>query len=453
MATVVIMPRNGQSVESCVITAWNKKVGDEVHVGDILFSYETDKSSFEEEAKVDGTLLAAFYEEYDDVPCLEEVCVIGTPGEDISMYGKKGGEEAAPAEEAPAAQDAAAAPAAPAQEAAPAAGIPADATGISPRARNTAARLHVDLSAVTPTGPNGRIIERDVLAAQKSTAAAVAAGSAAGLAGTGIGGRVTTADIASGNQPAAAEAPAAPAAEAAPAAPGSITYHDEKIQRMRQVIGKNMRASLQEIPQLTHMLSFDTSAMTAYRNQLKAAPEAMGLPKITYNDLMLFAVSRVLPHFAALNANTIDDKTMRFFDHVHLGMAVDTPRGLLVPTIFNADQKTLVEIAKESKELAKAAQEGTLNPDLMTGASFTVSNVGSMGVEYFTPVINPPQTGILGVGAIVDRIKVVDGQVVPYKAMGLSLTFDHAALDGALAAKFLNELKASLESFAAMLAY
>ena len=456
MATVVIMPRNGQSVESCVITAWNKKVGDEVHVGDVLFSYETDKSSFDEEAKVDGTLLAAFYGEYDDVPCLNEVCVIGTPGEDISMFGKNGGEEAAPAaEEAPAAE---AAPAAPeAAPEAPAAAAPAEGiAGVSPRARAAAEKLHVDLAAVIPSGPHGRIIERDILAAPKGTAAAAREGGMAGVEGTGIGGRVTTKDLEAAKAPAAAPAPAAtkapaPAAAAAPAAEGQ-GYHDEKIVRMRQIIGKSMKHSLNDIPQLTHMLSFDTAALTGYRKKLKAVPESMGLPKITYNDLMLFAVSRVIKAYPALNANTIDEKTMRFFDHVHLGMAVDTPRGLMVPTIFNADQKSLAQIAREAKDLAAQCQAGSISPDLLSGASFTISNVGTMGIEYFTPVINPPQTGILGVGGIIDKVKVVDGQLVPYKAMGLSLSFDHAAMDGALAAKFLKELKEALENFDALLA-
>jgi len=462
MATVVIMPRNGQSVESCVITAWNKKVGEEVHVGDILFSYETDKSSFEEEAKVDGTLLATFWEEMDDVPCLEEVCVIGNPGEDISMYGKKGGDAApaeAPAEQAAPAAEAPAPEEAPAAQAAPAATAQVSA-GVSPRARHTAERLHVDLAAVTPTGPNGRIIERDVLAAQKSTSAALANGSTAGITGTGIGGRVTLKDMeAAASAPAAAEQPAAPAAAAAETAGMSEAqaahvagFHDEKMARMRQVIGKSMRHSLNDIPQLTHMLSFDATEMIAYRNQLKAASETLGLPKITFNDLILFAVSRVVGKYDVINANTVDDKTMRFFDHVHLGMAVDTPRGLIVPTIFNADTKSLVQIAKEAKELASKTQEGSISPDYLSGASFTVSNVGSMGVEYFTPVINPPQTGILGVGGLTDRIKVVNGEIKAYKAMGLSFTFDHQAMDGALAAKFLKDLANSLENFSALLA-
>ncbi|MBR1780038.1 MAG: 2-oxo acid dehydrogenase subunit E2, partial [Oscillospiraceae bacterium] len=186
--------------------------------------------------------------------------------------------------------------------------------------------------------------------------------------------------------------------------------------------------------------------------QLKAAA-SMDLPNITYNDIILYAVSRVLKHHPSLNAHWLNEnECIRYFDHVHLGMAVDTPRGLLVPTIFNADTKSLAEISKEAKELAAAAQNGSIAPDLLTGASFTVSNLGSLDIEMFTPVINPPQTGILGVDCMVDRVRVTDGQISVYSAMGISLTYDHRALDGAPASRFLKDLKTSLEHFEALLA-
>lgn len=432
MATVVIMPRQGQSVESCVITSWAKKVGDPVHTGETLFSYETDKAAFDEEAKVDGTLLAVFYQEQDDVPCLSEVAVIGTPGEDISAFGPH-------ADVSPAAPETAQA-ATPAVAAAPMAvqlTAPTAAAGVSPRARVAAERLHVDLTGVPPTGPHGRILERDVLAAGRSTSAAVAAGSTAGIPGTGLGGRVTLADQ---------QAPAA----VAPETSSVLGYHDEKISHMRKIIADSMHNSLATMAQLTHHSSFDASSIIAYRKELKAA-ESLGLPGITYNDLILYAVSRVLKHHPVLNAHWMDDK-IRYFDHVHLGMAVDTPRGLLVPTIFNADTKSLAEIAKETKELAAAAQGGSISPDLLSGATFTVSNLGTLDIEMFTPVINPPQTGILGVDCMVDRVRMADGHISVYPAMGLSLTYDHRAMDGAPASRFLKELKTVLEHFSALLA-
>lgn len=431
MATAVIMPRQGQSVESCLISEWKKVVGDEVHTGDVLFTYETDKAMFEEAAKADGTLLATFCEEGDDIPCLETVAVIGAPGEDFSSLIPVGAGDAAPAGEtgtAPAAEM----PVAPA--------VTAAASGVSPRARNAAARLHVDLASMTPTGPHGRVLERDVLAGRKLTAAAaLEGGDLSGVAGTGVGGRIRTTDLA-----------ASAAATTTDAATGT-GYHDEKLSHLRKVIGTSMHRSLTEMAQLTHHSSFDATAMIAYRGQLKKAAETLGLPNITYNDIVLFAVSRVLPHHPSLNAHLLDDK-MRFFDHVHLGMAVDTPRGLLVPTIFNADTKSLSQIAAETKALAAAAQTGSISPDLLTGASFTVSNLGSLGVEAFTPVINPPQTGILGVDCMIDRVRRVDGQITVYPAMGISLTYDHRALDGAPASRFLKDVKEALENITALLA-
>ena len=437
MATAVIMPRFGQSVESCVITGWAKQVGETVHTGDTLFTYETDKASFDEEAKVDGTLLAVFFQEQDDVPCLETVAVIGEPGEDISSFAPGGAAETGSASP----ESASTAPAAPAAEAAPTPLPQVDAAGVSPRARAAAERLHVDLSHVAPSGPHGRIIERDVLSAQRATSAAFAAGGAADIQGTGLGGRVTLGDLAS-PQAAPQPSPAAPAAE----------YRDEKASHMRRIIAKSMHDSLAVMAQLTHHSSFDASAIIAYRRQLKSSGKE-SLAGITYNDIVLYAVSRVLKNHPVLNAHWLNEsETIRYFDHVHLGMAVDTPRGLLVPTLFNADTKSLAQISREAKELAAAAQSGSISPDLLKGATFTVSNLGTLDIELFTPVINPPQTGILGVDCMVDRVRSVDGQLSVYPAMGISLTYDHRAMDGAPASRFLKELKTALEQFTALLA-
>ena len=425
MATLVIMPRQGQSVESCVITAWEKKKGDKVAVEDILFTYETDKSSFEEKATVAGTLLEVFAEDGDDVPCLEPVCIIGEEGEDISALiaeAKKGEAE----EEAPAAaaveekkeetvkEEAVATSTAPVDE---------SNMKISPRARRLAERTDADLSRAVPTGPNGRIIERDVntlldKGMLKGTAAEVSTVAAAA--------------------PAAAPVAAASAAE----------YEDVKLPNIRKVIAKSMHASLSTMAQLTLNSSFDATQIMAYRASLKANAEKLGLPNITFNDMVLYAVAKTILAHKDLNAHYLDD-TMRYFKHCNLGMAVDTDRGLLVPTIMNADTLSLAELAAQAKAVAKGAQEGTIAPDLLRGASFTVSNLGAFGIESFTPVINPPQTGILGVDTISYRVKA-DGSTYP--AMGLSLTFDHRALDGAPAARFLKDLCSNLENFNILLA-
>ena len=430
MATIVIMPRQGQSVESCVITEWKKKKGDKVALKDVLFSYETDKSAFDEEAAVEGVLLETFCEDGDDVPCLNPVCIIGNEGEDISALiaeakAKLGGEEA-PAAPAAAEEKKEEAPAAAPVTAA----APASADGfvrISPRARNLAEKTGADISKAEPTGPMGRIIERDVNA----------------LIDKGI-------FVGAKTEAPAAEAPvAAPAAAAAPAA----EYEDVKMPNIRKVIAKAMHNSLSNMAQLTLNTSFDATEIMAFRAKVKAGGEAMGMNNITLNDVILYAVSRTLLKFKDLNANYLDDKEIiRYFSHVNLGVAVDTPRGLLVPVIPAAETLSLNEISAKAKDLANAAKAGSISPDQMSGGSFTVSNLGNMGIESFTPVINPPQTGILGVDTIMRRVKNVNGQDVFYDAMGLSLTFDHRVLDGSPAAKFLKELVFNLEHFSLLLA-
>lgn len=440
VATAVIMPKQGQSVESCIIAKWHKQKGDTVAEGDVLFTYETDKATFDEEAKVAGTLLDVFFEEGDDVPCLTNVCAIGKEGDDTASLRPGGAPEAAaPVAEAPKAS----APVV----AAVATASAGSSTKISPRARGLAARRGVDASLATPTGPNGRIIERDVQALVDSGQgflSAAADGYKPGMVGTGIGGRVRVEDLT-----------AAPAADttAAPEAPKASTaeFEEVKIPNIRKVIARSMHASLSEMAQLTLNSSFDAAEIMAYRSKVKNNMETLGLANITLNDIILYAVSRVLKNHKDLNAH-FTGETMKYYNVVNLGMAVDTPRGLMVPTLFGADSMSLNEISVKSKELAKACQAGTISPDLLSGGSFTVTNLGSMGIESFTPVINPPQTGILGVDTITTGVREVGGELKPYKKMGLSLTFDHRAVDGAPAARFLQELTKVLENFSILLA-
>lgn len=436
MATVVIMPRQGQSVESCIITAFNKKVGDTVDAGEILFSYETDKSSFEEPAPVAGKILAIFREEGDDVPCLENVLVIGNDGEDVSAFAPSAQAEEASKNDEPAKEEVKA----PANIVA--ADAPAATQGIgsiSPRARLLAEKTNADLLKAVPTGPNGRIIERDV---QKlidmglTVSPAAKAAYTTATEGSGINGKVVLNDL---NAPEAVVAPEAASASVA-------AYEDVKLSNVRKVIAKSMHASLSNMAQLTLNSSFDATKLMALRASLKGGAEKMGLANITLNDMILFAVSRVILNHKDLNAHYLDD-FMRYFNTVNLGIAVDTNRGLLVPTVFGAEKLSLNELSMAAKEVITQAQSGTINPDKLQGGTFTVTNLGSLGIESFTPVINPPQTAILGVDTIMKRIKEVNGEDVTYPAMGLSLTFDHRALDGAPAAKFLKELCFALENF------
>ncbi len=384
-AETVIMPKAGITVESCIIGEWLKKVGDEIKVGDVLFTYETDKASFECESTAAGTLLEILHGEGDEVPCLDPVCTIGVAG------------AAAPAANAGAA--------------------------VSPRAKKLAASAGVDATQATGTGPNGRIIERDVRELMKNAPAQAAA-------------------------PAVETAPVAAAPAAAPAA--EAEYKDVKFSGIRRAISKSMTTSLHTMAQLTHNTSFDATAILKYRKQLKAA--GGDYAGITLGDIILYAVSRTLLNHPDLNANMLDDNNIRLFNHVNLGVAVDTPRGLMVPTIFHADEMSLLEISKAVKALAAECRDGAISPDKLSGGSFTVSNLGNMGVESFTPVINPPQTGILGVCGTIDRVrKGADGNIEIYPAMGLSLTYDHRAVDGTPAAKFQKELAFNLENFTVLL--
>ena len=360
-------------------------------------------------------IMEIFFGDGEEVPCLVNVCAIGTKGEDVSALRPDGAAPAAaPTEETTAVPAAAAPVAAQAVETTAATG-----TGkISPRARNLAERAGVDGSLATPTGPDGRIIERDVRRLMAEGA------------------------------PAQAAAPAAPVAAVAAAGP---EYEDVKFSGIRRAISKSMHNSLTSMAQLTHNFSFDASAILAYRKMLKeSGGECAG---ITIGDLILYAVSRVLPGWPDLNAHMLDDVSIRKFNHVNLGVAVDTPRGLIVPTIMHADEKSLLEISNELKVLAAEARDGAISPDKLTGASFTVSNLGGFGVESFTPVINPPQTGILGVCTTVQRPrKGADGSIQLYPAMALSLTYDHRAIDGAPASRFVQELCKQLEHFTVLLA-
>lgn len=448
MATPVMMPNVGISVESCILTEWHKKKGDAVKKGDVLFTYETDKSTLEEESPVDGIMLEQFFKEDDDIPTMTNVCVIGQEGESTAEFAPKLDNQEAPAEAAPAAPAAEEAPVAAAPAAAvPTAAAPAQAgefIKISPRARVLAEKTGIDPHFAAPTGPNGRIIERDVrtLIENGPTATYAAAGEFAGAAGTGLGGKFSVADIGA--------APAAPAAAAAADLP---EYVDEKMPNIRKVIAKQMVASLSTAAQLTHTTSFDATEIMAFRKKVKENGEKLGLANITLNDIILFAVSRVLakPEHKALNAHLLNGDTMRYFNGVHLGVAVDTDRGLVVPTIKNAQNMSLNEISAKAKELAATCKNGGATPDMLSGASFTVSNVGSYGIESFTPVINTPQTGILGVDTVTTRIREVNGEIKTYPAMGLSLTYDHRALDGSPASRFLVDLRNALENFSLLL--
>jgi len=456
VAVPVIMPKQGQTVESCVITKWHKNKGDTVKIGDILFSYETDKAAFDEEAKAEGILLEVYYDVGDDVPVLSTVCIIGQEGEDISDIVSQVEEEpetgiqdvtANKIEKMEMTQETdtvkAASP------------VRSDEIKISPRARNLADKAGVDYRFAIPTGPQGRIIERDIRLLMDTGPVVTPSAKAEyqkldnreTALGTGIGGRITTSDVEDMSSPGMRSEPVEQDIQAEFM---ETDYEEIKLSNIRKVIAQTMQESLANSAQLTIHTSLDATEILEFRRKIKEQGAHLGLENITITDIILYAVSRTLLNHKALNAHILDD-SMLLFNHVHLGVAVDTERGLMVPTIYSADTKSLSEISREAKELIEACRKGSINPDYLKGGTFTVTNLGTLGVESFTPILNPPQTGILGVNTIVQRVRQIDGQLTAYPAMGLSLTFDHRAVDGAPAARFLQELKTSLENFSIFL--
>ena len=436
MAIPVLMPRQGQSVETCILGEWVKKKGDAVKVGDILFSYETDKASFEEDAKADGILLEVFFAEGDEVPVLVNVAVIGVAGESVDEF-RPGGQAAAPVTETVVAAEVI-------TEKAPAPEVKTveESSGkvkISPRAKNLAEKSGVAYQQLQGSGPEGRIIERDIEAAALvmpkltplAQEKAKTEGLKAGETATGLGGKVVAKDLISYNPV------------------YSDDFEVKKLTNMRKLIAKAMHTSLQNSAQLTHHMSADARTIMALRKKYKKALDAGQISQnITINDLVCFAVIKALKKFPQVNTHFIGD-SMRWFKKVHLGLAVDTDRGLMVPAIKNADDLSLEGLSGQLQSIVGQCRKGNVSPELLApeAATFTISNLGNYGVEMFTPVINIPQTAILGVCTIVPRPKDLgDGVYGFVPMMGLSLTYDHQALDGGEATLFLREIKEQIEN-------
>ena len=437
MAEAVIMPKLGNTVESAIILSWHVAVGDRVSVGDLLCEIETDKATLEIESTADGVLLAQLCAEGEEVPVLSNIAVVGRAGESIAKFASDSHSASAVRLDQPEnSVDGSVlnkdphSPSLTRRGGGWGVGL-TETVKISPRARNLAQRKGIDFAAISGSGPGGRIIERDIEAALRRGGAKVTPVAQAMLdsgdyqlaAGHPPGRRVSKADL----LPVEGEN----AAEAVP------------LTGVRKTIARRMRESLQSTAQLTLNSSVDARAMQAYRQRLKESEAGLGVNAIGINDLLLFAVSRTLPQFPALNA-LFENDTIYEQDAVQLGIAVDTERGLLVPVIRSAGSLTLKQLSAEARRLAEACRAGAIQPDELTGGSFTVSNLGALGIESFTPILNPPQVGILGVGSINLKPVATDGEVAFIPHIGLSLTINHQVVDGAPAARFLQQLKANL---------
>jgi pyruvate dehydrogenase E2 component (dihydrolipoamide acetyltransferase) len=425
MATKILMEALSPTMEEGRLAKWTKNVGDVVKSGDTIAEVETDKAIMELVARGDGVLRARLIEDGATAPVGNIIGVIAAADEDISALVAGGGAAAAPAAApvaAPAPAPVAAAPAAEqpvgAHGGTESAVSAAGPTRSSPLARRMAAEKGVSLSAIQGTGPGGRIIRRDIEAAATAAPAAPAAAT------------VTAASSAS--KPTAT----------ATAMQIDGEYKDVALTQMRKTIARRLGESIGPIPTFFLTSEIDMTNVGKLREQMVAAGDAF---KVSVNDIVIKAVAIALTRHPEVNAHWMGD-SIRYFSAAHVGMAVATDDGLIVPVIRDAHLKGLGAIGKEARELAKRARERKLQPAEFTGGTFSVSNLGMFGIDQFTAIINPPEAAILAVGATETKPVWENGQFVPRQRMRVTMSCDHRIIDGAVGAKFLQTLRQLLEA-------
>jgi len=415
MAIKIEMPKLSDTMEEGVIAKWNVKEGDTVAAGDIIAEVETDKATMDVEVFDGGTILKIVPGEGDAVPLGGLIAVIGDAGEDISDIlegsggvGNGAAEESAPAKEEPQAAEAPLAPVAEAPSASDDGRVKA-----SPLAKKIAADKGIDLNSVNGSGPEGRIIKKDLETY------------------TPTGGLT---------KPAAASAPAPVRTFE------SFESKEIKVSQMRKVIARRLSESKFTNPHFYETIDIDMKAAFAARKAMNEANDV----RISFNDIVVKACAIALTRHPAINSSWLDDIIMQHGD-VNVAVAVAIEEGLMTPVINHADKKGLAEIYAETRELAGLARDRKLQPDKMEGSTFTISNLGMFGIEEFTAIINPPNACILAVGAIRDVPVVENGAIVPGKRMKVTLSSDHRVVDGAKAAEFLNTVRNLIENPLSML--
>jgi pyruvate dehydrogenase E2 component (dihydrolipoamide acetyltransferase) len=425
------MPKMGMTMKVGKLSKWYKNEGEAVEKGENLFEVETEKITNKIESPGSGLLFQIVVPHGETVPVGTILAVISQNGEQPArIEGIQVGEVEEVQAEAGTSQ--AAEPESDPQE--------KKRTISTPSARRLAKELGVDLSLVTGSGPKGKIKEADVRKfheegppAPKITPLAAEIAKQEGLdisaiTGTGENGKITKEDVAH----ALAASKAVP--ETQPCEAKVIPFEG-----MRRAIADNMHASLQNAAQLTTFTEVDVTEMVHFRDMMRAEFARDDSVKISYNDIIVMATARALTRHPIMNSTLVGEEIL-LHDTVRLGIAVALPEGLIVPKLRNAEKKTLIEIAKEVRELAQKAREGALAVEEVTDGTFTISNVSMLGMDGFTPVLNPPETGILGVGRVIEKPAVFNGEIAIRHMMTLSLTFDHRVVDGAPAMTFLRDL-------------
>ena len=439
MASEIVLPQWGMEMQDGTIVKWLKQEGDTVQEGEPIVEVETAKLTTELESNVTGVLARIVAQEGEIVPIRGVLAVIAAPGEDI---GPPANPSAVPV---PASQI----PSAPtwAREGAPAGSDGGVRVPVVPAARRLAAENNIDLAQVEASGPQGPILIADVEKAIERPASGTAAGGSAGAGvqvvpaarrlagqkgidlaqvhGSGPGGRILLADVENAVQ---SRGPVA-------------AFNMVQIQGIRRTIATRMLQSVQSMAQVTVTTEINVSEAMILRKGLSRNQEGGSLSPL---HLLIKATARALKEYPYLNAVQMEDQ-VQLMDQVNIGVAVALKEGLITPVLREADTKTLAQLAIESRELATKTREGKARPEDVTGGSFTVTNLGGFGIDAFTPIINPPQVGILGVGRVVEKPVIADGQIAKGSMMYLSLTFDHRIVDGAPAAEFLQAVSKYLE--------
>jgi pyruvate dehydrogenase E2 component (dihydrolipoamide acetyltransferase) len=427
MATPIEMPKLGNTVEECLLARWCKQTGETVREGELIAEIETDKATFELTAPVSGTLLATFFNNGDLVPVFANVCVVGVPGESIDAFkpqiaftvspaviqsqSRRKREEATPETET--------SPAAAAADYAPG-GI-----SFSPRARRFAEEHNLRFAHIRGTGPGGRVVEEDLRQLYYSIAR-----------NSSLAEKL----VESGYEYKGDDLPTNRLVLSEDLVPPPV-----KLSSIRQKIASRMRDSLATTAQYTMNTSAVATGLLSLRHHIKTQCRQKNLPSININEMVVFCTVKALAAMPEVNVEFIGG---RIYQHstINIGFACDTPKGLLVPVVHNSYKLTLPELALKIKSLTKQALEGGITLEDISGGTFTVSNLGTYGIESFSPILNPPQVAILGVNTIEPR-PVRQGNTVEFiDGIGLSLTCDHQVIDGTLGARFLKIVKEQIEA-------
>ena len=471
MATQVVMPKLSPTMEEGQLSRWLKKEGDKVSTGEPIAEIDTDKATMEAQALTNGVLRKILVGEGETVPLGAVIAIIGDADEDISALlsqqtptaagdGKKADEQPAPADDGqpaqadaggaqPPAQTQPTAPPPPAEAATPppatgaqpaAAGGAEQSSGngqqpqaegrmlVSPVAARMAAEAGINLRSLSGSGPGGRIIKRDIEAAMKG-----------GQAPPQPTPQPQVAEPQSGFAP--AQQQQQPPAQA-PAIEGAAPYREEAVSTMRATIARRLVTSIGPIPHFFLTIEVEMDRAVELRRQLNELDPEM---KVSVNDLIIKVVAAALMQHPAVNAS-FNEKTLRFYERADIGVAVAIEDGLITPVVRSANTKSIGQISREVRELAERARSRKLKPEEYTGATFSVSNLGMLGIEEFTAVINPPEAAILAVGAMQPKPVVRDGEIAVRQMMRVTMSCDHRVIDGATGAKFLQTFKKILEN-------